>query len=90
MWLLGCVLLAAGAFGLVTVALRRRAMGPRASTVGGALLALAFCSLFVGVLADAAGWLPYVAWAVAGAGAALVRHASGWAHAPGAPVRRDG
>jgi hypothetical protein len=73
------VLLALASFGLVTALLRRRAMGPPARPLGGLLVLAAFCSLFVGVLLDQPPrWLPYVAWGVAGAGAALLRHASGW------------
>jgi len=71
-----CALLALGCFVLLTVVLRRRAMGPRARPVGVVLVLAAFGSLFVGVLmADPPRWLPYLAWSVAGVAVALLRHA---------------
>ena len=74
-----CVLLALACFVLVTLALRRRAVGPRARPLGALLLVVAFGSLFVGLLLESPpDWLPYLAWSVGGAGAALLRHASGW------------
>jgi len=74
-----CALLALACFALATLGLRRRAVGPRARPLGALLLVLAFGSLFVGLLVESPpGWLPYVAWGGGGAGAALLRHASGW------------
>ncbi len=71
-----CALLALGCFGLLTLVLRRRAMGPRARPLGMVLMLAAFASLFVGVLmTNPPEWLPYVAWSVAGAAVALLRHA---------------
>ena len=73
-----CVLLGLACCGLATLVLRRRAIGPRARPLGALLLVLAFGSLFVGLLLEPPpDWLPYLAWGVAGVGAALLRHASG-------------
>ena len=82
MRVVACLLLFGGLWGTTLlvrrrVAKRRPVRRSRDQVVGGVLIGVAFVSLFVGVLVtDPPGWLPYVAWAVAGVGAGLISNPS--------------